>query len=36
MVNKTTDSAARDIMEGHFIFQILSGTEHIFDLHLIL
>lgn len=29
MVNKTTDSAARDIMEEHFIFQILSETEHI-------
>ena len=29
MVNKTADSAARDITEEHFIFQILSGTEHI-------
>jgi hypothetical protein len=29
MVNKTDDSAARNIMEEHFIFQILSGTQHI-------
>jgi hypothetical protein len=29
MVNKTTDSAAKDIMEEHFIFQILSGTGYI-------
>jgi hypothetical protein len=29
MVNKTAENAARDIMEEHFIVQILSGTEHI-------
>ena len=36
MVNKTADSAARDIMEEHFIFQILSWNGAHFDLGLIL